>query len=84
MRTGGVRGKERLGILPTDHTGRKGDKVMSNATHFNKSPPSKPQCNEHGLHKMQFPYSQRNMFLIIQLVRLAFTDVDMFSTATLS
>lgn len=40
MRTGGVRGKERLGILPTDHTGRKGDKVISNATHFNKSPPS--------------------------------------------
>ncbi len=46
-----------LGILPTDHTGRKGDKVMSNAKHFNKPPPSKPQCNEHGLHKMQFPYS---------------------------
>lgn len=53
---------------------------MSNATHFNKSPSSKPQCNMCGLHKMQFPYSQHNMFLIIQLVRLAFTDVDMCST----
>lgn len=57
---------------------------MSNATDLNKSPSSEPQSNMRGLHKMQFPYSQHNMFLIIQLVRLAFTDVDMCSTVIFS